>query len=831
MLERLKQLQIEDAGTRRLRAGLGFTLIELLVVIAITLVLMLLLFGPMFAGLKYTSQAQTNAAAQDGQRLLLRQIMRDLASAAAVRDTQDHYLNVMVLEKANQGDTQGTQALAHMYNGYTDIIPPRTMCQDEQSTQTGTCVETGQTVITDPTTNQNVVPTPTIPTTSGTSSGKIYTVATGVSTPVAPGSSFTRYFIGLKYPFNFSYDGKATSVAVAQPYSSIYDAQTEAKSDPYYNNTNYPAGVSGEQDVQQGDLNNTYVLYVANVSPYQPHSTNANTGLFNTSASGQPILDDPDFFRIVTSNDYLPDTDPYYNNTPGKTYGQVSATYAATHNARVYNWYKVAHQVMAGREYDLLGYARTGGNVDWGQPAATVPSNASVSVADPLTGTAYSGWLGKNSNAVSSTPFTYDTLHLVNGLAAIKLRGLTTILPAGQTGEGSQTLAADDTSQGAQQNGTSDPNQQYIPTSYTLGSGQIQGTPIISVVGDPVTTSTSGTTGTTYVTGLADTASVGKSLVNSSGTVAATDIVEYIGATPPLPSDSSTLAVYDVTQSRQIVSTTAEPFVYLAFNRTSGKVSFSVPAVPGAKVAAANGGNADPNNTANGTYYNTWWYTSLNPSAVPTDVDSVTGDLVVILDDNTQFPGNPLYQGGTSPIKPPPRVVVNSENVRGPDRTKAVTSDVAQDAINLPLVTYARVPFGSAIGPNQYSIEYRHPITSTSPTTYQTWIHLGDYGSSNTSDPSWANFINTGIAAASSNRLAAANTILVSYNVQNNTLNGAMSAGSVHATVSTPANVTASYATSSMMQVTLGFRVYDAFSGTASFLTTSTDAPVGNGTR
>src|SRR5205823_6199697 len=69
----------------------GFTLVEMLVVIAITIVLMGLLFGPLWQSFRLTARGRTMIAAQDNARAALLQITHDLQDAMVVYDGQPVY--------------------------------------------------------------------------------------------------------------------------------------------------------------------------------------------------------------------------------------------------------------------------------------------------------------------------------------------------------------------------------------------------------------------------------------------------------------------------------------------------------------------------------------------------------------------------------------------------------------------------------------------------------------------------------------------------------------------------------------------------------------------
>jgi prepilin-type N-terminal cleavage/methylation domain-containing protein len=791
----------------------AFTLIELIIVIALTAVLSTLLFVPLIQGFRYTSQAQTIAAAQDGQRLLLREISRDLASAAGVRNTQACYLNVNVLQKssAEMGTKSGTQALAHLYNAYFDIVPPMPNCQN----QTGsTCSMNGSTVtiVTDPTTKQTVI----VRNKSASASGSVsksgdasqatYVETPSLVAPIAPSSTFTRYFVGLKFPFNLSYNG--TGTASPQPYQSIYDNQWESTTDE-------PASspFATNDDVATRQLDNTYVLYVANVSPYKMTSSGSivNTDLFEKTSSGAPYLDDPDFFRIVTAGDYLPTTSPDYTSS-NTTYG---GALAAAHNVRVYNWYKISHQEITGREYDLLQYARTSGNVQWGN-AATLASTA----INPFTGSNY-GYVGEYSNATGTTAYLLtDTVNKVNGSPVLQVRSAFSILPSSVGGENAKVQASDDSANGAQFSSYLLPGAQYVPSLYNMTYGQIQGVP--NIVVDPAPTTLNNNVYGTRIATVADAAA------NSS--ISQGDMVQVVytkGA-----SISSGTVVYDITQGIAIGSIGSIPFSY---NSNSGSINFSTQVSPPANTSFS----ADPTNSLN-----PWWAITL--SSLNT-YDTVTGEVVIDLFSSapngsssltsymnaaTLFgTGNPITSNfganaSASTLSPPYQMVVGSERIKGPDRSaNGISNSVSTGAtgygtttpnvVQYPLIPYTRVPYGTPVGINQYSIEYLHPFVNNSGAiVYAPRIHLGAYSDwqshMSMSDP--ANF-----------------TVMLAFGAQNNIAWVTPSANS--GSLPSPAVVTATYSSGANFEVTVGLRVYDITSQLATTLSVAQTASVGNGTR
>jgi prepilin-type N-terminal cleavage/methylation domain-containing protein len=744
----------------------GFTLIELLVVIALTVVLMTLLFGPLVAAFQYTSRAQTLSAAQDGQRLLLREISRDLQSAAGIRDTQSKYVNALIIQKSDPKSNTGTQTLVHMYNAYTDIVPPRGNCQDAASLASGVC--NGGTLVTDPTTDQAVV-------LKKDSTGASYGESPGIVTPLAPSTSFTRYFIGMRYPYSpLTYTGGAG--ATASPYNNLYENSIEQSS------TDQPGGAGttdySQSDVVKQQLNNTYVLYAANVSPYTKSSdpsvaSTVNTKLFQASG-GKPYLDDPDFFRIVQDSDLLPQSNPKYAAGTVVTYGDAGETDA--HNTRVYNWSKVSHMVLSGRDYDLLAYARAGGKIDYGIPP-TGPVN-------PLSGVEYNTAamsVGKYTNAANSpnsSDFMMDTTNLEGGKPVLRIRPTFLIAPGGVTNEAAQAQVTDYASQGVQATGNSVQQINYIPSVYATSQQQLQGAPSFGI--------DAGSNGK-FTTRQAEQSDITATIaLANGGTVALGDLIEL---------DATSAVVYDITQKSEVTSATS--YVAASFNSTSGQLSFAVPAMPPTTSTTC---NADTGNSMN-----TWWCARLEA------VDP-TGEMYLDLGDTSVFTGSPLAKA----VTPPFTVVVNSERVRGPDRTSGpakYAQTPSTNPISYPLVSYTRVPLGTPVGPNQYSIMYYYnPSGGTTPSAR---ILLGP-------QTEWSSMLTQG-----GTTLTAQNTILVSYNVQNNSQPG--TSGVTQGP--SAATITASYASANTMQITAGIRVYDPVSRLATFITNSETATVGNGTR
>jgi len=381
----------------RRAAAQAFTLIEILIVIALTAVLFALLLVPLVSALRYTQQAQLVTAAQDAARSTEERISRELGSAIFVFDNTSHpfqlpngttiqpgddaYTNFLDLQILNSA---GTPVIAHAYNAKIDFVLPKASAG----------------AVTDPTTQQSVNYT-------ASQNGSAIISNPSLVFPLAAGTNMIRYFIGLRNP--------------AQRFGNpaVYS----------YNNTREGKSI--------GSDDNTYVLYRAEFQPYQITSpTRPNTNLFatRTNSSGVPIpeLDDPDFFRYVSTSDvnWLNDTHAVY--TPA----EVTA-----HNGRVDKWFQISKPSIPGPNVDLI----------------LLPHNADNTLAyDPANG----AFPGVAHSGVAIDPVTNTSYPIINTSCTFR--------PATISGNATPGTTADYNSQGvvaADQSGFT-----YIPTVYTATS-------------------------------------------------------------------------------------------------------------------------------------------------------------------------------------------------------------------------------------------------------------------------------------------------------------------------------------------------------------------------
>ena len=738
-----RKIVADNLDTIRRGMRSGFTLIELLVVIALTLTLIALLFGPLVSSFNTTAQAQLEARAHDSGRLLMNQLVRELSSAVALRDTGGGMMYGYVMAKVNPNDSTGTEVLVHMPGAYTDIVPPQLMFQNYSASQPATVP-----TVTDPTTGRNLVLEDKHYSTSLAFLGTTAVpVEPDMITPIAPDNIVIRYFMGLKYPFNLGYTGAVGAVATPQPYTNIYDGEQISTADTTTIPGSAPATTWASTDVIKGALNNTYIMYRAVVRPYSSTGTGTptvNTALFDTTTDSAgntiPVLDDPDFFRIVTDGDSLPASSPYFDRTTAtnNTYG-IGGTHGssltATHNMHVYQWFQVSHPLINVSDADSLAYLRPGNQLSFDAPV-TIGGVSYVMPATELNAATQQPTIGMDTDGV--TPLVPPTV---------------TISPGGALQEAATPQLTADIS-----NGVSSAN--YLPTVYKTSQGQIQGYPTVTI--------TAGAN--IFTTSKALAADVGTTTLVNGSTVASADLVEYGPATLPT-------AVYDITQASAVTGKTA--YVAVAYDPGTGSFNFAVQATPPVSSAAT----ADSSNPRNA-----YW------AGVPSPLVSSIPSSNLILD-LAAMPSSPLGAG----LTPAAQIVVNSEQVRGPDKTPGPTAlqPAAVSGVvpaQYSLVPYARVSDPGQVGVNQYAINYATGELILAPAS------------------AWG----TDLASPDPQK----NTVLVSYKVQNNS-NGSPSLG--------PATVTVSYSSSSLVTISMGVRVYDTATKIAAFFNQTNTVAIGSG--
>ncbi len=638
----------------RKRGAGGFTLIELLVAIAVTAVLLTLLFGPLVQSFFFTGQAQAEAAAQSTARTTMEQVSRELGSASGLRPTQGKFLNMLVMNK------NGGELLARSYNAYIDIVPPRP--------QGGKMID--PTVDpTNPTVNLN-------PNTGAEENPPLIL-------SIAPGTGFIRYFLGQKYPISLLFvPGNPGVNNEPQPYYNPYD-----ESNPQIRTMrqNY----AGSYVVRNG-LTNTYVLYRAEVQPrvafvngnvtqYVP-----NTQLFSsvygpndplgaagtpepdsqakTDPLAQPVIDDPDFFRVVTAGvDINPITNVAY-----------TAQEASDHNTHVYFWSKVAKPVIAASVADLIAPPRDArGNVVY-DPGTGDPTNT----FDPA----------PNPNA-QPIPVMPTTVSFGPALISNDTLAATTNEYASQ-GFGSSQLDV-----------TPPSGAPYIPSIYKAAYGQWQGTPVFTIYqNDSSNNPIEGVAATPYfITGEATPTDLTAALsnnpnLNRSGFAnpQTGDLIEYDSESLDPVTNLPNHPVFDVTQSAPLQGVTH--YAALTFDPAAGAANFAITAQP----TNGNGYDyRDPNNQVGSPF----WF-------VTPDANNQVNF--------TTLQGSYLNSGDPNFV-PGAMIVPNSDRVYGPDMTYGGTNITN----STPLVPYTRVTaqVSAQLQANQYSVNYATGTFTFAPAT------------------------------------------------------------------------------------------------------------------
>jgi len=636
------------------RTRSAFTLIELLVVIALTTILLTVLFAPLIQAFQFTEQAQATAEAQDAARQTTEELTRELSSAAAVRDTTGNYLDLPLLNKS------GNQIIAHAYNAYIDIIPPR----PQQPAK-----------FIDPTIDRNN-PTVDLNPPSGPSGVTLELGEPGVGLPLSAGSTVVRYFVGLRYPIDPLYTLGTTQYNDPQPYTNHYDGLTVSSTDSHFSS----------YAVKNG-LNNTYQLYRANFQPYMlapgGSTYQPNTDLFETktvNGVSTPIYDDPDFFRIVSPGE--PDLAADLSG------GTVFTTMTAQqHNDRVYNWFKIAKAVISTKEIDLVGLPRRGKSIIFdsqGNPVDAYESNG-------------------------TTPIVRTTINFAPGLVS------NDPLSASNNSDISQGY-------GESPEESTDGLLPYVPTLFQSQYGNWQGTPAITIT-KTGTNYTGGfdyeQTRTYTATDAAVSPGYTLGTPDYSGSQGASPTVgDLILADIPANTPNATgTPVYDITQGAPIDKTAGNnPSVYdaLLLDMNRGEVTFAIPALP----LVAGTQSSGPANT-----YFTVPPAALTGDAFNADVPADSAN-VINLGDFNMLPGTPLStpasETGTNTSYVPNAVlVVNSERVVGPDLAPGVLSTTP----TTDLVQYTRVT-GTPTSPDQYSVDYQNNTITFDPNAVPSSVQI-----------------------------------------------------------------------------------------------------------
>ncbi len=729
----------------------AFTLIEILIVIALTAVLFALLIIPLVSALRYTKQAQIVTAAQDAARITRERITRELGSAVFVFDGTSHpfqtsnpivagddrYTNFLDLQML---DKNGTSVVAHAYNAKLDFVLPKTSAG----------------AVVDPTTNA--------------SEGINYTQAPNGSAiisnpslvfPLAAGTNGTRYFVGLQNP------------AIS------------------YNNTREGKAINSDD--------NTYVLYRAEYQPYVKSGSTVTPNLhlfaMRHNASGTPIpeLDDPDFFRYVTTTD-VNWLDPNHAAYPAQVSpnlvkdGPVTAPYvnpdglADQHNYRAEQWAQISKAVIPGPNVDLLLLPHNADNTlnyDAGASgvctATACPATAHSGIAhDPVAG----GYYPIANTSVTFRPATISGNATPGTTSDYNSSGVVSVDQAGFT---------------------------YIPTVYTATS-QSWSLPFhVSVYPGNYDANTAALS-MYYDT---DEFAAGQATVMPPpgytpppGAVLSInpgDILEYRHDSTDTTAQGT--LVYNVTQGYPVsVSGTnyvlgedpAKPsqYVPMTINPDTGTISFTAPSLPNGpydrytrpwnygKLAVAlssptqaelddqNKGGIDSGGDLDLT---------LPVSSTPAPTDSPLSGMHLLT------PGGAVKATGVANA----HIVPGSVRVTGPDQTSGPNAGQP--------ITYTEVnPSVSAVGDNQFSIDYSTGILHLVSGTTGVGVIYDYQANLSPTDPTSA--------------FSATNSYL-------------------------PMQVKVDYQTRDLIDVNIGVRIYDATTNRAQVLPTETKVKIGNSNR
>ena len=649
----------------------AFTLIEILIVIALTAVLFALLIIPLVSALRYTKQAQIVTAAQDAARITKERITRELGSAIFVFDGTSHpfqlssgttvapgddkYTNFLDLQILN---SMGGVVVAHAYDAKLDFVLPKL-------TGTGT---------TDPTTGEPITYTP-------SQNGSAIISNPSYVFPPAAGTTMIRYFVGLKNP--------------EQTFTFGNPSVTSAS----YNNTREGKAI--------GSIDNTYVLYRAQFLPYIPNPNPSpgkpvvepNTDLFATRTNGNnvsiPELDDPDFFRIVSTSDV---------NWLNDNHANYTSQEVIDHNNRVDQWVKIAKVVIPGPNVDLI----------------LLPHNADNTLNYDTSGT----FAGIAHSGVAVDPVTSKSYPIINTSVTFR--------PATVSGNATPGTTSEYNSQGAvsiDQAGFT-----YIPTVYTATS-QSWSLPyhVTLYPGnyDSNTAALSMYYDTDQFAGAAVTPTGGTLSINPG------DIIEYrtdsTGRNP----------VYNVTQGFPftVTGTTYKlggtQFVPMTISPDTGTITFSAPSLP---------------NGPGDRFTRTWMYGALDTTSSATqnkggiDANGIL-DLTLPISSPAALTDSPLTNAAkldntsstTLTGVENAHIVPGSVRVSGPDQTSGLN--------NGQMITYTEVnPSVGAASDNQFSVNYAAGSLSFLPGTTGPVSVIYDYQANMTlTDPAAVQPINLSV--------------------------------------------------------------------------------------
>jgi len=520
------------SGKRSARSE-AFTLIEILVVIAISVVLFGILIRPLIDSLRYSQDAQRQAAAQDSTRKVMEMLSREVASAAYVSDgtgtmfngttpsatpgiPNDQYTNFLDLDIPLFDTTTGKVTdyrVGHAYNAKLDYTMARRRKTD----------------LVDPTAD---LAGPT--STAGDGSvdlkgghGTAIIVNADVMLPIAPGTTMVRWWIGLQ-----------------NPEAKYIDARDKV-------------------DGQGGS--NTYVLYRAQFSPVKSDGT-VNNDLFDVSpTTGKAFIDDPDFFRVVTTKDV---------NWNNPAHAGFAANEATAHNLRLKNWELISKPIINAPSIDML----------------VLPHNSDRTVAFDTTGT-FAG--------IAHFGATHDPV--VNGQDWPLVHTSVNFQPGIVTADAAPATNNDYSAVGVPQETDVATGLPYVPTTYV--TAQRNWSQPYTAFLYPVSPLTGGGKGIDTAKPYFYVTTANATDTTSAMPYNAGDLVEH--SVSVLNGD---VIVYDITTG--VARTGVSDYVPLALNPDLGTINFSVPAIP--------------QTTTNNAFIKYWMYT---PDKDTGNVD-LTADMI-----------------------------------------------------------------------------------------------------------------------------------------------------------------------------------------------------------
>jgi prepilin-type N-terminal cleavage/methylation domain-containing protein len=271
--------------------GAGFTLIELLVVIALTGLLLALILGPLIQAFRLTNKARALGEAQDATRFGMERLRRELSQAAYVYDNTNTPL-VLPLDLPAPNNRRDL-GLYPVIGGNPD---PRPQVQYTKIDFVPAATEgEGPNTAIDPTTDKPLG-------------------GTRLALPAGPGQRIVRYFVGLRN--NLPKTGQNLAF-----YENVYEfPRTDTDT-------------------------NTFILYRAEFDPTDPN-------LFDqTAVNGQPR-----WLAQPFGSGGLHDPNFFYNLNAANTTNERGRA----GNGRPYaeNWRAVAGPILSSTNLDVLGWRR-----------------------------------------------------------------------------------------------------------------------------------------------------------------------------------------------------------------------------------------------------------------------------------------------------------------------------------------------------------------------------------------------------------------------------------------------------------------------------------------